>query len=367
VPAVHDSLRALNAIESPLRMNIDLRNWLQDLSLVLGTAPAVEQIDREIGERVRSGHSIRIMYGETYDRYGPTFDSLKYYFAVASIGRAVGQLGIPTILIADIASCRNEPEERHEELVALGEARVQFVRAISDLYSLKLRVIAMSEYLDSASFQSRLRAIRAQVGRDEHVYRWIRQTVPASKVAIEQEKGFAYAFEEIATIVEYDIKVGPPREKFYDEPARMIAGALGYRPLISVYLRPTFPLGVGPDVFVSNAEIEEFGVTPYKAGSKGLEKHRIILGRTTYDRMAALIQRSFVSKRRDVPNPVLEIAIIGEMARQWIEKDFRRIEMRETFYRGEISPAQLKQLALESAKRYVVGPLQSLEEAVIRK
>ena len=62
--------------------------------------------------------------------------------------------------------------------------------------------------------------------------------------------GMAYAFEEIATIIEYNIKVGPPRERFYDEPARFIAGAIGNPPLSSVYLHPTFPLGVGPDLFL---------------------------------------------------------------------------------------------------------------------
>ncbi len=351
-------------------MSTDLHSLLQDSSFVLDTSPAVEDIERAIGERARSGHSVSVMYGETYDRWGPTLDSLKYYFAVAAIGRAIGELGapaVPTILIADIASCRNEPEEQHDELMALGRAKVQFVGEVSRIYSLGLRVIAMSEYLHSAGFQDRLRAIREEAEKQDRIYQWVRQTVPASKVAIEERKGFAYAFEEIATIVEYDIKVGPPREKFYDEPARLIAGALGYRPLASVYLRPTFPLGVGPDLFARNAELEEYGVTPYKAGSKGLQDHRVILGHTPDDKIADLIRRSFVGKRRDVPNAVLDIAVIAEMARQRLENDPREIQVREAFYRGEISAAELKQLACGSAKRYVVEPLQSLRQAAIPK
>jgi hypothetical protein len=351
-------------------MNDDLRSLLRYSALVLATTPGAEEIERAVADRARSGRGIKVMYGETYDRFGPTLDSLKYYFAVAAIGRAVGKSGlpvIPTVLIADIASCRNEPEDQYDELMALGEARVQFVRAVSDLYSLGLHVVAMSEYLHSASFQDRLRAIREQAEGRDQIYQWIRQTVPASKVAIEEKKNFAYAFEEIATIVEYDIKVGPPREKFYDEPARSIAGALGYPPLASVYLRPTFPLGVGPDLFVSNVEIEEFGVTPYKAGSKGLQDHRIIIGKTTDDKMVSLIRRSLVSKRRDVPNAVLDIAVIGEMARQYLQNDPGRIEVYEAFYRGEISAPELKQLACESAQRYIVEPLRSLEQVVAKR
>ncbi len=305
------------------------------------------------------------MYGETYDRFGATFDSLKYYFTVALIGRAAGPTAVPSILIADIASCRNEPEERHDELMAIGAAKVNFVRAVSNFYSLGLRVVAMSEYLDTDAFQDRLRRIRAHAANEQRIFEWVKQTVPASKVAIEQEKDFAYAFEEIATIIEYDIKVGPPRERFYDEPARLIAGAIAVPPLCSVYLHPTFPLGVGPDLFLSSPEIEEFGVTAYKAGSKGLEKNRIILGQTSQERLAALIQRSFVSKKREVPNPVLETAVVAEMARQWMENDHRPIELRAAFYRGDISPAQLKQLALQSAKRYVVEPLQAIGQAAL--
>jgi hypothetical protein len=349
-------------------MIADLHKTLIEPNLVFDTAPPVADIERALEERIQSKGSISVMYGETYDRFGPTLDSLKYYFMVAAVARGLRALGArvtPTILVADVATCRNEPEERHDEIMTAGRARVAFVRAISDLYSLRLNVLAMSEYLHGERFQETLQAIRNASSRDAEVFHWVRQTVPSSKVAIEEDKGFAYAFEEIATIINYDLKVGPPREKFYDEPARLIARRLGYEQLMSVYLRPTFPLGVGPALYLSDPEIEEYGVTPYKAGSKGLQDHRIILGRTSSARMLELINTSFVSKNRALPNPVLDLAVIAEIARQYLNQDFQDATFGDSFYRGELSSKQLRDRAGELATLHVLEPVQLLNQEAL--
>jgi hypothetical protein len=51
----------------------------------------------------------------------------------------------------------------------------------------------------------------------------IEESVPESKIDIEKEKGFAYSFDEVATIIDLDFKIGPPREDLYDNIAREIA------------------------------------------------------------------------------------------------------------------------------------------------
>lgn len=340
---------------------------LQQRDLILATTPPPPAIFDNLSHRAQEGKPIRIMYGETYDRFGPTVDSLKYYFVVAALGKILGQHGWdvePAILIADIAACRNEPEEHASELLAIGQRRAALVRGLSQLYRLNLTVKLMSEYLYTDAFQGRLERVRAEAEGQPDIDRWIKQTVPASKVEIETEKGFAYAYEEVATIVAYDVKVGPPREQFYDEPARLLGPALSYPALQSVYLRPTYPLGLGRDFFFENEEIEQFGVTAYKAGSKNLAQHRIILGETSDAQIQQLIARSFVSKKPSIPNPVLDIAVIAEMAQQWLQGELGAISIGAAFLSGEVSADGLRQLAFDHLRRYVLEPIQPLLSAV---
>jgi hypothetical protein len=343
-----------------------LRAFLEQPSVILETAPSPPEIEDAVA--ARAGKTLMVMYGETYDPLGPTLDSLKYYFSVATIAKLLQHSGKPasgTILIADVATCRNEPDHRHDEIMEIGKQRKDYLVALSDHFKLGLNILLMSEYLFTPSFQDRLNRIRDEADRLHEVYEWVKQTVPPSKVEIEKTKGFAYAFEEIATIIEYDLKVGPPREKFYDEPTRMIAKLVGFNSLMSVYLHPTYPLGCGFDFFFANEEIEEYGVTAYKAGSKGLSEHRIILGDTSEDRLAALIDESFVGRKRQIPNPVLDLAVIAEMARQWQAGRLEQILISEAFYSGDISPEELKKRALEGIRDHVFKPVDSLLKGVV--
>lgn len=347
-------------------MTFKLNELLTQSSLVAETMPSVGDIVANIADRSsKSGESVRVMYGETYDRLGHTLDSIKYYFFVAAIGWTLRNEGVkaePTILVADVATCRNEPENQHSGLMCLGAERADFVRTVSRTYGLRLRVLLMSEYLYTEAFQARLRRVQDQAENRQDVLHWIKQTIPPTKIEIEEEKGFAYAFDEVATIISYDLKVGPPREKFYDEPARSIGKALGLPLLLSVYLWPTYPLGLGRGFFFADKEIEQYGVTAYKAGSKGLEEHRVILGRTSIADLDALVKQSVVSTKPMVPNAVLDLAVIAEMARQWLDGELRPIAIREQFYNGEISPEELREMAVVNLNQYVLTPLASVEK-----
>ena len=110
----------------------------------------------------------------------------------------------------------------------------------------------------------------------------------------------------------FDLKVGPPRERFYDEAAAMIAKKLNIGCYKALYLTPTYPLGLDFVYFLLHPEIEEFGLTPYKAGSNKLQEHRIILGNTPIERVQELINTSFVPKHTGLPYPVRDLnAIVG--------------------------------------------------------
>jgi len=334
----------------------DFTAFLNQKSLIRQTVPDPNKIVSNVTNRARE-KTLNIMYGETYDRFGFTLGSLKYYFAVALTGKLLHALGAnvsPTILIADIATCRNEPEEHHELLMEIGRQRASVIGSLNDLYGLELDVLLMSEYLHTKEFQTKVAEIRELAKEDNKFHEWIVKTVPESKIDIESKKDFAYAFDEVATITSYDIKIGPPRELFYDEPARMVASAIGMDPLLSIYLYPTYPLGLGRSFFLNNEEIEEYGVTPYKAGSKGLEANRIILGLTGNAKVQDLISQSAVSKNHKIPNAVLDIAIIAEMAKQFLAQKFEPIMIREEFYEGGMTPDQLRELAFESLLKNIM-------------
>jgi hypothetical protein len=346
-------------------MKLEFPTFLEQTSLVYKTIPFANEIIDRIDQRSQN-KIVKVMYGETYDRFGPTLGSLKYYFSVSFAGLLLRQSGInvsSTILLADVATCRNEPDDQHDELMEIGKKRAFFLRTLNDIYGLDLNILLMSEYIYTSEFQEKVNNIREMAKEDAKFYEWIVKTVPESKVDIESKKDFAYAFDEVATIIGYDIKIGPPRELFYDEPARMIASSMGLDPLLSIYLHPTYPLGFGRSFFLGNEEIEKYGVTPYKAGSKGLEANRIILGTTEIQRIKDLIVQSVVSKNQTVPNAVLDVVIIAEMAGQLLSKNFSPITIREQFYEGNIQPDQLRQIAIESLTSNIINviPLNTLK------
>ena len=336
----------------------------------MATDPALDQIESAIADRVGRGKPLKVMYGETYDSFGPTLDSLKYYFTVAAIGKALRAQSAevsPAILVADVAVCRNEPEDRHAAIMHRGARRAELVRAVSEHYCLDLDVVLMSEYLHTDSFQEFLGNIRSKAEERPEIYRWLKKTVPPSKVEIEEKKGFAYAFEEIATILDYDLKVGPPREKFYDQPSRMIGESLGYDSLLSVYLHPTYPLGLDFDFFFANEEIEEYGVTAYKAGSKGLDDHRIVLDRTTADRLRRLVEKSFIPAKPGLPNPVLDLAVIAEMAEHLSAGSSDEIRITQLFYSKQITAKELTEKVCEDVPRYILDPLRSMAQGATQE
>lgn len=342
-------------------MDLEFPVFLRQKSLIYKTIPTCEQLDNEIIQRA-SKKIIKVMYGETYDRFGVTLGSLKYYFSVALTGMLLRKKGIKatsSILIADVATCRNVSEDQHEDLMSLGKKRAAFLQTLNSVYGLDLNVLLMSEYLYTPEFQEKTIEIRELAKHDNKFHEWIIKTVPESKIDIEEKKDFAYAFDEVATIINYDIKIGPPRELFYDEPARMVALSLGIDPLISIYLHPTYPLGFGRSFFLNNEEVEKYGVTPYKAGSKGLEANRIILGETVSQQVRELISQSVISKKQSIPNAVLDVFVIAEIARQFLSKDFAPIEIWEQFYEGSIQPDALREMAFDSLMKNIVEVIPS--------
>jgi len=332
------------------------------LEQLLSTKGLVQQTPKadEIRERARlvSPQPIKLFYGETYDEKGNTLDSMKYYFFVAELSDALREEGFtvdPAILIADTAACRNVKNELQNKYMMLGTNRAQFVEQVNEVYGTNLRVAQMSRYIDSQEFVREREEIMQICKADPKLMEGVEKTVPESKLDIEQRKGFLYSFDEITTIIDLDVKVGPPREDLYDNIARQVAEERGTKGVQSLFLTPTFPLGMNWAYFFANEGIEDHGITAYKAGSKQLHRHRAIIGRSNSDYIKQLLMDSFISTDRMLPNPVLDVGIISEMARRRLEQDSLPITLADDFYSGKIAPDQLKNIVGKSVERYVLS------------
>ncbi len=301
---------------------------------------------------------IRLFYGETYDDKGHPIDSLKYYLFVSNLAeslRKAGRLAEATILVADTAACRNVGDEKKNYYMVLGAERADFVEKVNEVYKTGLRVVRMSDYIDSPDFIDERGRIIEQCQADPDLMEAIKRTVPESKVEIEREKGFLYSFDEIATIIDLDVKVGPPREDLYDNVARSIAEKGGKKQVMSVFLTPSFPVGVDWTYFFANEGVEDHGITAYKAGSKRLQRNRIVIERSNPDYIRELIANSFISSNSTLPNPVLDIGIICEMAKRMLSGDESPITLADDFYEGRVSQNELKEKVGADVEEYILS------------
>lgn len=323
---------------------------------LVAQSPTAEELRRR--SELVAPAPIRLFYGETYDDKGHPIDSLKYYLFVSQLAEALRQEGSnvdPSILVADTAACRNVGEEHREYYMALGDERAKFIGRVNDVYRTGLQVVKMSDYINSPEFISERERIMEACGEDPELMAAVERTVPESKVDVERGKGFMYSFDEITSIIDLDVKVGPPREDLYDEVARKIAQNAGQKGLMSLFLTPSFPLGMNWAYFFANEGIEDHGITAYKTGSKRLQRNRVVVERSDPEYIRELINDSFISTNRTLPNPTLDIGIICEMARKRLEGDDSSITLADDFYDGRISANGLKEKVGRDVETYVLS------------
>lgn len=308
---------------------------------------------KESGE----GAVSKVFYGETFDDGGDTVDSMKYYFFVSMLSSGLNEMGHktkPVVLVADSAVCRNFPEDERKKYMGIGAQRSDFIKRVASNYRINLDVVRMSDYIDTPEFQNKVAEVTEYCKKDQKLMKMIEQSVPEDRLEAEKLKGFAYSFDELATIEDIDFKVGPPREDLYDRISREIASRRGSRSPDSIFLEPSFPVGLNWNFFFKNEQIEKYGITAYKANSSGLGRFRIIIGKTDSHEADKLIRRSYVPKNPKLPNPVLDLGIISEMARILVDKKPGKIDIHEMFYSGQISVDQLKARVSEGLSQYII-------------
>ncbi len=233
------------------------------------------------------------MYGETFDEFPVPIDAFKYYSWLALVARALtssGQAASCTVVVADDAVRTNKAmdwgealiKQRCDQRVAEVEGFLQGCKGGEHVH-----VELMSEVRRSPSFIER-RSQAETLLRTSSAFRdGIVSSVRPERRAAEETKGFSYSLDEAALVSSFELKVGPPREQYYDDAARVLASADGRPELVSVLLAPDYPLALSPGDFMRNDELATYGATPYKAGSHGWRKNRATPGVTPPTRLAA--------------------------------------------------------------------------------
>jgi len=277
-----------------------------------------------------AGASLNAMYGETYDEFGMTLDSLRYYFFLDALVRAGVTRGVTVdgvIVIGDKATAENSPFGARRYLYELGEEREVQTRRVIDTFGLQLRCVLMSSIVSNESFLSKKREYLAQCKTDSQLLSKLEQSVPVAKLVQERASAYSYSLDELTIIADKDIKIGPPREDVYDSLARALncgQNDKSHGKLSSIYLTPTFPIGKGWSFFFANPQLDEMGVTAYKAGNLDLQNYRArLFSSQTIQDLRGLIEHTFMPRADNknencvsgsLPNPLLDLYQVAAFA-----------------------------------------------------
>lgn len=298
---------------------------------------------------------VELVYGETYDQYGLTLDSLKYYFFIALLENYLiskGKNVSSTIIIGDLHSIKNKIVQNKNVLLSEAGNRIELIKKIKNIYGLNIKPVLMSEKFNDDNFKKNLKIVTNFFENSPKLQEIAKKTVLKNRISQEESLGFQYTLEEVSLIIDYNVKIGPPREIHYDQITNIIKKELKNQEFIGIYLKPTYPLGVGFDFYIRHPEIEKFGLTPYKAGSNKLQDNRIILEDHPGKSAEFLINSSFISTNSLIPNPVLDIYLISQMAESFLKNEQFCID-EELINKPEL----LKKIAFEKFKKNILKPL----------
>lgn len=315
----------------------------------------------DLNRRVQAGGVINIMMGQTFDE-GQPVDMLKYGLLIMNFSDILRGYGVRVTsrwLIADhfITDINQELEVAKAREQA--NRRIGFLQRINSVYGGNIGTVLSSELSLSGTYEQNLAVLLEEADNNEDFRAKALRAVPEDRR--HNPNALRYPFEELATIqsMDTDIKVGPPYEIHYDEPAREIAPIVGFNRYVAIHLTRGFPFG-NPDI-PSNVleEIEAFGVLPYKKSSKGLGDYRIDPTVDSVERV-----RELVATTTDV-RAIVDLLVISEQARQRIEGQvgfsLERVEkLLEKAYNTATERQNFKalqELALELYVGYMHRPL----------
>jgi hypothetical protein len=273
-------------------------------------------VQKTLGNFVTQKGRRRVLYGETYDKYGITIDSLKYYLFLEYLARIHDGDTECIVVEGDLHSVINPSVIEKDLLLQEGVQRVGQINKIFEVLNLKhVKVKLMTELFGEEKIVSLVNKVSKIVRERGDLQDLLIPTVLRNRVTQEKESGFRYAAEAIGLALNFDLKVGPPREENYDKIAQAI-GQQFRRKYSSIYLRPSYSFTSDFSFYLTHPEIEEYGLTPYKAGSNKMQNLRIVLGRTSYEEIQELISTCYVPRDISYANPLVDLASIVVMSEQ---------------------------------------------------
>ncbi|HUY70499.1 MAG TPA: hypothetical protein VMV00_02950 [Candidatus Baltobacteraceae bacterium] len=321
---------------------------------VVQEIPALTAMESRVQMCIGLGRPVKLIYGETFDGTN-TLDSVRAYLTFSSLVELLKRRGAKvdaTLLICDA----NESLERKDpKLEKQAAERKEFAEMIKQVYGCSFNVV-----LQSANMEKNPNALGQLGGCLSHGD--LLNAVPHDKRQEAIANNFKYIELELNEIVKYDIKMGPPRERLYDNLARDTAFLCRIPELIPVYLSMTYPLGLRFEEYVDHKDMLSYGLTPYRSLGR-FKRNRIVMDGTERDRLGGLIEKTEVSKVERMPNPLLPLLIMSEeLAKNHLEN---RVGMPSDLYgrfyhpeRGEgISVAELKKATEKSVREHVLDVL----------
>ena len=313
----------------------------------------------ELRDKTESGNTLNIMMGQTFDG-GQPLDVMKYALFMMNLGDILRGEGIQSTarwLIADhFITDINQDVEAVKVKDQLSN-RVAYLQLINRVYGGNIGFVFSSGLSQTEEYKQNLEVLFEEASHNEDFRHKILEAVPQDRRS--NPNALSYPFEELATIqsMDTDIKVGPPYEVYYDEPAREIAQVVGFNRYVAIHLTRAFPFG-NPTISPSTAEeIEAFGLLPYKKGSKGLDNHRIEPVSDSLDRVQELIATT--TDRR----AITDLIVVGQQAYQRLEgrqhSSVKVEKLSEKSYNASANQQsrELQELALDLYVRYIHNPV----------
>ena len=303
--------------------------------------------EEELVALAEPGREVNMMMGQTFDG-GQPIEMLKYALTMTNLSdllTAGGANVTANWLIADHFITDINEDADVATARANVNARVEYLTRLNEAFGGNIGFVLSSELSKTGQYQDNLRKLRTKADRNPEFRAMVLRSVPEDRRS--HPKALDYPFEELATVesMDTDVKVGPPYEALYDEPAREFAPLAGFKRFVGIHLTPSFPFGKPKIDDETRRQIEAFGILPYKIDSKGVARYRID---PINDNLSAVknLVRATADKRA-----LVDLLLIGEMAQQ--RKD--GVPVGPTFF-GKKGPEMLKSVGertFESDPPYV--------------
>jgi len=334
----------------------------QSIEDLLRPSPLVasSQVAGVAGLLASSGEPLSIMFGETYDEHGLPVDALKYYSWLTVVASELSKRREVTanVVVADLAVALNKGRLWGEAVVAGRAARrMAAVSTFSRLCATPSAPVPvlMSELVVQEGFRARRALAQSLLATSDEFREAVVGSVRSDHLAAEEAGGFRYSLDEVALVAAYDVKVGPPREQFYDRAACVLNRCRGGGDLVSVHLGASYPLGVTPGEYVKNRELREFGVTAYKAGSLGFSKFRLVVGRDDGDVAERLVGETRLLRNPAVPNAITELATVLQTVQWAIEGSPAPAWLKTEWEQQRLSDEELRHALVGLYRKYIDG------------